>query len=187
MTREIVRALMSSFVKEPKEINPIGERKAFIGTYIENINDVSPVDLSKRFIVVEPYEHVGFRPQDKKGVTASENIAWIIHQITNAETYIIPAWKVGVKDKASFAAAARGSLGTIFEGGDAVVHKPATFTAEFKRSDATRLLIEMMLAGSPFLSICLSHQLTAHAHVKLIIGLWIKARRRLFFPVEGCF
>lgn len=168
MSRDIFLALADSFLFENRASNPLGQRDTFYGEYIDDIKNLTSEQIESAFIVIEPYEHVGLRPSDNKGVKASENIAWIIHQVTGVKTYIIPAWESGVDSGKSFSLIARNSLGVIFEGGHATVHDPASFPQAFTRDSARDLLVDMMLADSPFLAICLSHQLSAHAHNVLL-------------------
>lgn len=167
-TKESIAALFDAFIADLESPNPLGEQKIKPGRYIESIDEISLMDLVSSYIIIEPWPHVGLRPSDQAPVIGSENMAWLINRITGCDVYILPAWKTGIKKAEEFAVRSKLSLGTIFEGGQPNVHEEKTFAELFSRKDATSLLIEMMLIGSPFLCICLSHQLAAYAHVALI-------------------
>ncbi len=168
MRRDVVKALLTSFVGDRDSPNPLGNLGVYTGTKVEDISKVSVADLSKAFIIVDPWEFVGVHPETTQPVYATENLAYLINQITGAETFIISAWENGVGDPLVFAATARASLGVILQGGVPDVHEEDTFNPKYKRSMAISLIIEMMLNGSPFLGISLAHQLAAQAHIDLI-------------------
>ena len=168
MSREVFLALADSFLWEERSENPLGYRKAFCGEYVNSIEDIPLKELENAFVVVEPYEHVGVWPFDNKGVRASENIAWLIDQIFGLKTYVIPAWKMGIRDLRTFSMMTKISLGVIFEGGESSVYNPHSFSQRFSRKEATTLLVNMMMTNTGFLSICFSHQVTAYAHSSLL-------------------
>jgi GMP synthase-like glutamine amidotransferase len=162
------RQLFDAFLADRDSPNPLGQRKPRVGRRIHDLADIDPIDLRASVLVIEPWGHVGKRPNDDSDVIASENIAYIVDQILGVPTLIVPAWRTGVGNPRRFAALASNAMLIAFEGGEPNVHEAESFTAAYPRRAATRSLVELMLMGVPFVGICLSHQLAAQAHVELI-------------------
>ena len=166
--RNAARQLFDAFLADRHSPNPLGPRKPRVGRRIHDLASVDPIDLRESVLVIEPWGHVGRRPNDNSGVIASENIAYIVDQILGTPTLIVPAWRTGVGNPRRFAALARNAMLVAFEGGEPDVHEAESFTAAYPRRAATRSLVELILMGVPFVGICLSHQLAAQAHVELL-------------------
>ncbi len=162
------QVLIDAFLTDHNTPNPLGDRSPTWGRYVDDLSMVDPGEIAESVVVIEPWEHVGERPSDKVGVIASENVAYIVDQILGLPTLIVPAWKQGISDLKRFAALASVAKLIVLEGGEPDVHVKETFSQAFPRSDATQLIVELLLKQVPFIGICLSHQLTAQAHVELI-------------------
>lgn len=162
------QVLINAFLTERNAPNPLGSRKPSWGRRVDDLSTVDPGEIAGSVVVIEPWEHVGARPNDKIGVIASENVAYVVDQILGLPTLIVPAWKQGIADIQRFAALTSLAKLIVLEGGEPDVHVKDTFADAFPRSDATQLIVEFLLNQVPFIGICLSHQLTAQAHVELI-------------------
>ncbi|NEN88120.1 MAG: hypothetical protein F6K48_03985 [Okeania sp. SIO3H1] len=162
------QVLIDAFLAERNTPNPLGDRSPTWGRHVDDLSLVDPGEIAESVVVIEPWEHVGERPKDKVGVIASENVAYIVDQILGLPTLIVPAWKHGISDLKRFASLASVAKLIVLEGGEPDVHVKDTFSPAFPRSDATQLIVEFLLKQVPFIGICLSHQLTAQAHVELI-------------------
>lgn len=162
------KVLIDAFLNERNTPNPLGDRSPTWGRRVEDLSMVDPREIAGSVVVIEPWEHVGERPSDKVGVIASENVAYVVDRILGLPTLIVPAWKHGISDLQRFAALTRLAKLIVLEGGEPDVHVKETFSEAFPRSDATQLIVEFLLKQVPFIGICLSHQLTAQAHVELI-------------------
>lgn len=162
------QVLIDAFLTERNAPNPLGDRSPSWGRRVDDLSLVDPGEIAESVVVIEPWEHVGERPDDCVGVMASENVAYVVDRILGLPTLIVPAWKNGISDLQRFAALASLAKLIVLEGGEPDVHVKETFSDAFPRSDATRLIREFLLNQIPFVGICLSHQLTAQAHVELI-------------------
>ena len=160
--------LINAFLADRTAPNPLGYRSPTWGRKVEDLCLVDPREIAESVVVIEPWEHVGKRPSDNVGVMASENVAYVVDQILGLPTLIVPAWKHGISDLQRFSALTSLAKLIVLEGGEPDVHVKDTFSEAFPRSDATQLIIELLLKQVPFIGICLSHQLTAQAHVELI-------------------
>lgn len=162
------QVLIDAFLADRHSPNPLGDRPASWGRVVEDLETVSPLEIASSVVVIEPWEHVGERPRDQIGVRSSENVAYLVDRLLGLPTLIFPAWKSGVEDVERFAALMGLAKVVVWEGGEPDVHVPETFSDAFPLSDACGLLKEFLLWQIPFVGICLSHQLTAQAHVELV-------------------
>ncbi len=162
------QVLIDTFLTDRNAPNPLGYRSSTWGRRVDDLSMVDPEEIARSVVVIEPWKHVGERPNDKVGVIASENVAYVVDQLMGLPTLIVPAWKQGIPDLQRFATLTSLAKLIVLEGGEPDVHVENTFSEAFPRSDATKLIVEFLLRQIPFLGICLSHQLTAQAHVELI-------------------
>ncbi len=163
-----LHVLIGAFLSDRHSPNPLGDRGSYWGRRVSDLSQIEPKELAESVVVIEPWEHVGERPHDRVGVVASENVAYLVDQVLGIPTLIVPAWKYEISDLKNIAALATLSRLVVLEGGEPDVHLPETFSTSFPRSAATTLIKEFLLRQTPFIGICLSHQLTAQAHMEVI-------------------
>ncbi len=124
------------------------------------------------FVVIEPWEHVGFNPLGE-AVQASKNVAYIAQRIADADTVLWPVWKSGVLNPEVVVPLITAGLGVVVEGGDPAVYDPATFShPACTQEDMLRLIDALVTSRSPtsapVIFVCLGHQLAAESHRRLL-------------------
>ena len=123
--------------------------------------------------IIEPWEHVGTNNEYNETVRASKNVAFIAQKIADCDSILLPVWHTGVFDINSMISVLSSSMAIILEGGNASVHDASQWThPNCSREDMLNLVEEIILSRSPHsppaIMICVSHQLAAEAHIRLI-------------------
>ena len=122
--------------------------------------------------VVEPWPNVGVNLRGET-VRASKNVAYILQQVADADSILYPVWKSGIAHPERLANVLSAGMATVMQGGDPSVHDAASFNgSNTSLEDILTLTDQLMLRRSagnaPVIFICLSHQLAAASHVRLI-------------------
>ncbi len=122
--------------------------------------------------IIEPWEHVGINNLNEE-VRASKNVAFIAQKIADCDSILFPAWYTGNLDLNSVIPILSASIAIVLEGGNASVHEPSQWTyPNCSREDMLALVEKLLLSRSPqsapAIMICVSHQLAAECHVRLL-------------------
>ncbi|MDJ0718797.1 MAG: hypothetical protein QNJ54_31990 [Prochloraceae cyanobacterium] len=122
--------------------------------------------------IIEPWEHVGINNINEK-VRASKNVAFIAQKIADCDSILLPVWHTGTLELNSVIPVLSASMAVILEGGNASVHDPSQWThPNCSREDMLALVEKLLLSRSPqcapVIMICVSHQLAAECHVRLL-------------------
>ncbi|MBV6622045.1 MAG: hypothetical protein KI793_03675 [Rivularia sp. (in: Bacteria)] len=122
--------------------------------------------------IVEPWQHVGINSLDEE-VRASKNVAFIAQKLADCDSILFPAWDVGTLDLNSVVPILSSSMGVILEGGNASAHDSSQWTSSNISREGMLDLVEKLLLSrspqsAPVIMICVSHQLAAECHVRLL-------------------
>jgi hypothetical protein len=133
----------------------------------------NPYLFRNSFLIVEPWEHVGTNNEYNETVRASKNVAFIAQKIADCDSILLPVWHTGLFDINSMISILSSSMAIILEGGNASVHDASQWThPNCSREDILTLVEQIILSRSPqsppAIMICVSHQLAAEAHIRLI-------------------
>jgi hypothetical protein len=123
-------------------------------------------------MIIEPWNHVGTNDLGEE-VRASKNVAFMAQAIADCDSVLFPVWSTGVLDLDLLVPIASSSMAIVLEGGGASVHDPAQWTyPNCSRDDmfslVEALLLSRGLSSAPLIMICVSHQLAAECHVRLL-------------------
>ena len=122
--------------------------------------------------IVEPWDHVGYNPLGEH-VRASLNVAYIAQTIADCDSILFPLWSSGLLDPETVIPVISSGLAVVLEGGEPSVRDAATFAGGKSSLAELHLFVEKLLlsrspTSAPAIFICLSHQLAAQAHIRLI-------------------
>lgn len=122
--------------------------------------------------IIEPWEHVGFNDLQEE-VRASKNVAFIAQKIADCDSILLPVWHTGTLSLNGLIPVLSASMAVILEGGQASVHNPYEWThPNCSRDDILALVEQILLMRSahsaPVIMICVSHQLAAECHIRLL-------------------
>ena len=122
--------------------------------------------------IIEPWEHVGINDFNEQ-VRASKNVAFLAQKIADCDSILLPVWQTGTFELNSMIPILSSSMAVILEGGKASVHDPSQWTyPNCSREDMLTLGEQLILSRSPqsatVIMICVSHQLAAECHVRLL-------------------
>ncbi len=122
--------------------------------------------------IIEPWEHVGVN-NFKEKVRASKNVAFIAQKIADCDSILFPVWHTGILELNAVIPILTASIAVILEGGNASVHDPSQWThPNCSRENMLALVEKLLLSRSPqsapAIMICVSHQLAAECHVRLL-------------------
>ncbi|MCJ8282214.1 MAG: hypothetical protein MJK14_20850 [Rivularia sp. ALOHA_DT_140] len=131
-------------------------------------------DLFRNAIfIIEPWEHVGTNNSYHETVRASKNVAFIAQKIADCDSILLPVWHTGILGLNSVIPILSSSMAVILEGGNASVYDASQWThPNCSREDMLNLVEQILLSRSPqsapAIMICVSHQLAAEAHIRLL-------------------
>lgn len=122
--------------------------------------------------IIEPWEHVGKNSLDEE-VRASKNVAFLAQKIADCDSILLPAWHTGTLELNSVVPILSSSMAVVLEGGNASAHDSSQWaSSNCSREDILALVEKLLLSRSPhsapLIMICVSHQLAAEAHVRLL-------------------
>jgi len=132
----------------------------------------NPQSLTNNITIIEPWEHVGLNDK-KEEVRASKNVAFIFKKITNCDSILFPVWHTGLLDLDKLIVLLNSSIAIVLEGGNPSVHDSSQWThPACSREDMLALVEKLILSryygSAPVIMICVSHQLAAEAHIRLL-------------------
>ncbi|MEM6751939.1 MAG: hypothetical protein AAF630_02960 [Cyanobacteria bacterium P01_C01_bin.38] len=182
--------LLGRFLKDRSSEDPLPEKSLFSEDGKFEWGDTSPLEkvintpedwefllqhpqISRNCIfIVEPWQHVGMNSLDEE-VRASKNVAFIAQKLADCDSILYPAWDVGTLDLNSVVPILSSSMGVILEGGNASAHDSSQWTSSNISREGMLDLVEKLLLSrspqsAPVIMICVSHQLAAECHVRLL-------------------
>ncbi|NJL57156.1 hypothetical protein HC928_19970 [bacterium] len=131
-----------------------------------------PYLFRQALFVIEPWEHVGVNDLHEE-VRASKNVAFIAQKIADCDSVLLPIWQTGVFDLDLMIPILSSGIAIVLEGGNPSAHDPDQWThPNCSREDVLNLIERLLLSRSPqsapVIMICVSHQLAAECHVRLL-------------------
>ncbi len=132
----------------------------------------NPQIFRRSLFIVEPWDYVGINALNET-VRASTNIAFLAQKIADCDSILFPLWHTGTLNLESVIPVLSASMAVILQGGNPSVHQPDEWTyPNCSREDVLtfveRLLLSRSPQSAPVIMICLSHQLAAESHIRLI-------------------
>ncbi len=122
--------------------------------------------------IIEPWEYVGINHLGEE-VRASKNVAYMAQKIADCDSILFPVWSTGTINLEQIVPLISSSMAVVLEGGQASVHNEAEWTQpNCSRDDMFNLVEKLLLSRSPrsapAIFICVSHQLAAECHIRLL-------------------
>lgn len=122
--------------------------------------------------IIEPWNHVGLNALGEE-VRASKNVAFMAQTIADCDSVLFPVWSTGVIDLDLIVPILSSSMAIVLEGGSPSVDDPTQWTyPNCSREDMCSLVEALLLSrgptSAPLIAICVSHQLAAECHVRLL-------------------
>lgn len=122
--------------------------------------------------IIEPWEHVGHNDLGEE-VQASKNVAFMAQKIADCDSILFPLWFTGNLDLEKVVPILSSSMAVVLEGGNPSVHNALEWTKpKCSRDDMFALVEKLLLSRSPrsapAIFICVSHQLAAECHIRLL-------------------
>jgi hypothetical protein len=190
LSLESVRLLLGNFFTDRTASNPLPEVSLFAETGRFEWGQAPPLEkvlnthqdwelllqhpdlYQNALVIIEPWEHVGINDAGEP-VRASKNVAFVAQKIADCDSILWPLWSSGLPDLERIMPILTGSLGVVCEGGQPSVYAPQEWTHSACPRDAALTVVERLLVtrssrSAPVLFICLSHQLAAAAHIRLL-------------------
>lgn len=187
---ESVHILLGRFLTDRNSADPLSEKDLFSTDgqfewgYAQPLEKVITSESDLNFLaqnpnlfrnaitIIEPWEHVGHNNLGEQ-VRASKNVAFMAQKIADCDSILFPVWSTGTLDLDKVVPLISSSMAVVLEGGDSSVHHPEHWTQpNCSRDDMFALVEKILLSRSPrsapALFICVSHQLAAECHVRLL-------------------
>ena len=187
---ESVHILIGRFLTDRDSADPLPEKKLFspddkfewghaqpLEKVITSESDLdllaqNPSLFRNAITIIEPWEHVGHNNLGEE-VRASKNIAFMAQKIADCDSILFPVWSTGTLDLNKVVPILSSSMAIVLEGGHPSVHNAAEWTKpQCSRADMFALVEKLLLSRSPrsapAVFICVSHQLAAECHIRLL-------------------
>lgn len=187
---ESVHILLGRFLSDRNSIDPLPEKDLFstdnkfewgsaqplekVITSESELNFLAqqPNLFRNAITIIEPWKHVGHNDLGEE-VRASKNVAFLTQKVADCDSILFPVWSTGVFDVEKVVPIISSSMAVVLEGGAPSVHSAAQWTQpNCSRNDMFELVEKLLLSRSPrsasAIFICLSHQLAAECHVRLL-------------------
>lgn len=122
--------------------------------------------------IIEPWAHVGLNDRGEE-VRASKNVAFMAQKIADCDSILFPLWSSGTLDLEKVVPIISSSMAIVLEGGHPSVHNADEWTQpNCSRDDMFAFVEKLLLSRSPrsapAIFICVSHQLAAECHIRLL-------------------
>ena len=122
--------------------------------------------------IIEPWQHVGNNDRGEE-VRASKNVAFMAQKIADCDSILFPVWDSGTLNLEKVVPIISSSMAVVLEGGHPSVHNADEWTQpNCSRDDMFALVEKLLLSRSPrsapAIFICVSHQLAAECHIRLL-------------------
>lgn len=141
--------------------------------------------------IIEPWNHVGINDLNEE-VRASKNVAYLAQKIADCDSILLPAWHTGLLQRSSLMPILSSSMAVVLEGGEPAVYDSSQWTyPNCSREDILTLVEDLLLSRfhntAPVIMICVSHQLAAESHIRLLKRAVneIKVTEKLISDLEG--
>ncbi|NET00880.1 MAG: hypothetical protein F6K62_02855 [Sphaerospermopsis sp. SIO1G2] len=141
--------------------------------------------------IIEPWNHVGINDLNEE-VRASKNVAYMAQKIADCDSILLPVWHTGLLKKSSLMPILSSSMAVILEGGEPAVYDSSQWNyPNCPREDILTLVENLLLSRfhntAPIIMICVSHQLAAESHIRLLKRAVndIKMTEKLISDLEG--
>ncbi|MEM8719991.1 MAG: hypothetical protein AAGE84_11870 [Cyanobacteria bacterium P01_G01_bin.39] len=187
---ESVHILLGRFLTDRDSIDPLPEKELFaadakfewghaqpLEKVIASESDLSflaqnPNLYRNAITIIEPWEHVGNNERGE-AVRASKNVAFMAQKIADCDSILFPVWDTGTLDLDKVVPIISSSMAVVLEGGHPSVHNADEWTQpNCSRDDMFALVEKLLLSRSPrsapAIFICVSHQLAAECHIRLL-------------------
>ncbi|MEO1375715.1 MAG: hypothetical protein AAFW70_15645, partial [Cyanobacteria bacterium J06635_10] len=187
---ESVHILLGRFLSDRKSEDPLPEKQLFSEDgkfewgHAQPLEKVILSEEDLQFLlehpnlfrnaisIIEPWEHVGINHLGEE-VRASKNVAFMAQKIADCDSILFPVWSVGTINLEQIIPLISSSMAVVLEGGQPSVHNQAEWTQpNCSRDDMFTLVEKLLLSRSPrsapAIFICVSHQLAAECHIRLL-------------------
>ena len=187
---ESVHILLGRFLTDRDSADPLPEKELFsedgkfewgyaqpLEKTIASESDLNflaqqPNLFRNAITIIEPWEHVGNNDRGEE-VRASKNVAFMAQKIADCDSILFPVWSSGTLDLEKVVPIISSSMAVVLEGGHPSVHNADEWTQpNCSRDDMFALVEKLLLSRSPrsapAIFICVSHQLAAECHIRLL-------------------
>ena len=187
---ESVHILLGRFLTDRDSADPLPEKELFspdgkfewgyaqpLEKTIASESDLNflaqrPNLFRNAITIIEPWEHVGNNDLGEE-VRASKNVAFMAQKIADCDSILFPVWSTGTLDLEKVVPIISSSMAVVLEGGHPSVHNADEWTQpNCSRDDMFALVEKLLLSRSPrsapAIFICVSHQLAAECHIRLL-------------------
>ena len=187
---ESVHILIGRFLTDRNSADPLPEKELFspdgkfewgyalpMEKIINSESDLNflaqrPNLFRNAIMIVEPWSSVGTNDLGEE-VRASKNVAFMAQKIADCDSILFPAWSTGTLDPEKVVPILSSSMAVVLEGGCPSVHDASQWTQpNCSRDDMFALVEKLLLSRSPrsapAIFICVSHQLAAECHIRLL-------------------
>lgn len=187
---ESVHILLGRFLTDRDSADPLPEKELFSSDgkfewgYAQPLEKTITSESDLNFLaqnpnlfrnaitIIEPWEHVGHNELGEE-VQASKNVAFMAQKIADCDSILFPVWSTGTLDLEKVVPILSSSMAVVLEGGNPSVHNAAEWTKpNCSRDDMFGLVEKLLLSRSPrsapAIFICVSHQLAAECHIRLL-------------------
>ena len=187
---ESVHILLGRFLTDRDSADPLPEKELFspdgkfewgyaqpLEKTIASESDLNflaqqPNLFRNAIIIIEPWQHVGNNDRGEE-VRASKNVAFMAQKIADCDSILFPVWSSGTLDLEKVIPIISSSMAVVLEGGHPSVHNADEWTQpNCSRDDMFALVEKLLLSRSPrsapAIFICVSHQLAAECHIRLL-------------------
>ena len=187
---ESVHILLGRFLTDRDSADPLPEKELFSDDgkfewgYAQPLEKTIASESDLNFLaqqpnlfrnaitIIEPWEHVGNNDRGEE-VRASKNVAFMAQKIADCDSILFPVWSSGTLDLEKVVPIISSSMAVVLEGGHPSVHNADEWTQpNCSRDDMFALVEKLLLSRSPrsapAIFICVSHQLAAECHIRLL-------------------
>lgn len=187
---ESVHILLGRFLTDRNSADPLPEKELFspdgkfewgdalpLEKIVDSESDLeflaqNPQLFRNAIAIIEPWHHVGYNALGEE-VRASKNVAFMAQKIADCDSILFPVWSSGNIDQDKMIPILSSSMAVVLEGGHASVHSAEQWNQpNCSRDDVFNLVEKLLLSRSPrsapAIFICVSHQLAAECHIRLL-------------------
>ena len=187
---ESVHILLGRFLTDRNSADPLPEKELFSAEGKFEWGEAQPLEKTitsesdldflaqnpslfrNAISIIEPWEHVGHNDLGEE-VRASKNVAFMAQKIADCDSILFPVWSAGTLNLDKVVPIMSSSMAVVLEGGFPSVHNADEWTQpNCSRDDMFALVEKLLLSRSPrsapAIFICVSHQLAAECHIRLL-------------------
>lgn len=187
---ESVHILLGRFLTDRDSVDPLPEKDLFSPDgkfewgYAQPLEKVIASESTLNFLaqkpnlfrnaisIIEPWSHVGNNYLGEE-VRASKNIAFMAQKIADCDSILFPVWSTGMLDLEKVVPIISSSMAVVLQGGHPSAYNAHEWTQPNCSRDNLFALVEKLLLSrsprsAPAIFICVSHQLAAECHIRLL-------------------